>query len=68
MNLVAPKKQEVSVDALMARMRTLSQKQDECSENELNQRFKSVEMQVCIVINLNTRASSNVAHKIDILQ
>lgn len=41
------KRQEVSVDALMARMRTLSQKQDECSESELNQRFKSVEMQVC---------------------
>lgn len=40
-------RQEVSVDALMARMRTLSQKQDECSEMELNQRFKSVEMQVC---------------------
>lgn len=32
----------------MARMRTLSQKQDECSESELNQRFKSVEIQVCI--------------------
>lgn len=39
-------RQEVSVDALMARMRTLSQKQNECSETELNQRFKSVEMQV----------------------
>lgn len=40
--------QEVSVDALMQRMRTLSQKQDECSESELNQRFKTVELQVCI--------------------
>lgn len=38
--------QEVSVDALMQRMRTLSQKQDECSESELNHRFKTVEMQV----------------------
>lgn len=41
-------RQEVSVDALMARMRTLSQKQNECSEMELNQRFKSVEMQVML--------------------
>lgn len=39
-------RQEVSVDALMARMRTLSQKQNECSESELNQRFEFVEMQV----------------------
>lgn len=41
-------KQEVSVDALMQRMRTLSQKQNECSETELNDRFKTVEMQVSI--------------------
>lgn len=41
---------EVSVDALMQRMRSLSQKQDECSETELNDRFKTVEMQV----NLNS--------------
>lgn len=39
-------KQEVSVDALMQRMRTLSQKHDECSETELNNRFKIVEQQV----------------------
>lgn len=39
-------KQEVSVDALMQRMRNLSQKQNECSETELNDRFKTVEMQV----------------------
>lgn len=38
-------KPEVSVDALMQRMRTLSQKQSECSETELNNRFKTVEMQ-----------------------
>lgn len=42
---VADTKQEVSVDALMARMRTLSEKQGECTETELNQRFKTVEMQ-----------------------
>lgn len=35
----------MSVDALMQRMRTLSQKQSECSETELNDRFKTVEMQ-----------------------
>lgn len=29
----------------MARMRTLSERQNECSETELSQRFKSVEMQ-----------------------
>lgn len=39
-------RQEVSVDALMQRMRSLSQKQSECSETELNDRFKTVEMQV----------------------
>lgn len=39
-------KQEVSVDALMQRMRNLSQKRNECSETELNDRFKTVEMQV----------------------
>lgn len=37
--------QPSTVDALMARMRTLSERQDECTEIELNQRFKSVEMQ-----------------------
>lgn len=30
----------------MQRMRTLSQKRNECSETELNDRFKTVEMQV----------------------
>lgn len=38
-------KQEVSVDALMARMKTLSENQDECSETELSNRFKHVEQQ-----------------------
>ncbi|KAM7342455.1 sestrin isoform 1-T2 [Cochliomyia hominivorax] len=35
----------VTVEALMERMKVLSQKQDECSEAELSNRFKSVEMQ-----------------------
>lgn len=39
-------KQEVSVESPMQRMRTLSQKHDECSETELNNRFKIVEQQV----------------------
>lgn len=38
-------RQEVSVESLMQRMQNLSQKQDECSETELNYRFKTVEMQ-----------------------
>lgn len=42
---IGKSKQEVSVEALMQTMRTLSQKQDECSEIELNNRFKTVEMQ-----------------------
>lgn len=42
-------KQEVSVDALMQRMKTLSEKQDECSEIELSNRFKNVEKQVMIL-------------------
>lgn len=42
---VGPIKQEVSVDALMARMKTLSENQDECSETELSNRFKNVEQQ-----------------------
>ncbi|ALC41813.1 Sesn [Drosophila busckii] len=35
----------VSVEALMERMKVLSQNQDECSEAELSNRFKSVELQ-----------------------
>lgn len=42
---IGQSKQEVSVEALMQTMRTLSQKQNECSEIELNNRFKTVEMQ-----------------------
>lgn len=38
-------KQQVSVDALMERMKVLSEKQDECSEAELSSRFKNVELQ-----------------------
>lgn len=40
-----PGPQGVSVEALMERMKVLSQKQAECSEAELSNRFKSVEMQ-----------------------
>lgn len=38
-------KQAVSVDAIMERMKVLSERQDECSEAELSNRFKNVEMQ-----------------------
>ncbi|XP_067631471.1 sestrin homolog isoform X2 [Eurosta solidaginis] len=37
--------QNVPVEALVERMKVLTQKQDECSEAELSNRFKSVEMQ-----------------------
>lgn len=43
---IGQSKQEVSVDALMQRMRFLSQKRNEIDETELNDRFKTVEMQV----------------------
>uniref|UniRef100_A0A182PDP8 eIF-4F 25 kDa subunit n=1 Tax=Anopheles epiroticus TaxID=199890 RepID=A0A182PDP8_9DIPT len=36
---------EVTVDALMQRMKRLSEKNDECSETELSNRFKHVEQQ-----------------------
>ncbi|ETN59646.1 P53 regulated pa26 nuclear protein sestrin [Anopheles darlingi] len=36
---------EVTVDALMQRMKRLSEKNDECSETELSNRFKHVELQ-----------------------
>ncbi|XP_055837060.1 sestrin homolog isoform X2 [Episyrphus balteatus] len=38
-------KSGVSVEALMERMKVLSEKPDECSEAELSNRFKSVELQ-----------------------
>lgn len=46
----------MSVDALMARMKTLSEKQAECSETELSNRFKNVEKQVSPFFN-KTNAS-----------
>ena len=39
------KKQGVTVDALMLRMKVLSEKNDEMSETELSNRFKNVELQ-----------------------
>lgn len=40
-----PQQNGISVEALMERMKVLSQNQDECSEAELSNRFKSVELQ-----------------------
>ncbi|XP_060660850.1 sestrin homolog isoform X1 [Drosophila nasuta] len=40
-----PQQHGISVEALMERMKVLSQNQDECSEAELSNRFKSVELQ-----------------------
>ncbi|XP_068143848.1 sestrin homolog [Drosophila tropicalis] len=40
-----PQQHGICVEALMERMKVLSQKQDECSEAELSNRFKNVEMQ-----------------------
>lgn len=37
---------DLGVDALMARMKNLSEKSPECNETELSNRFKSVEQQV----------------------
>ncbi|KAM8713041.1 hypothetical protein ACLKA7_013369 [Drosophila subpalustris] len=40
-----PQQYGISVETLMERMKVLSQNQDECSEAELSNRFKSVELQ-----------------------
>ncbi|KAH8290685.1 hypothetical protein KR054_005020, partial [Drosophila jambulina] len=40
-----PQQHGISVEALMERMKVLSQKQDECSEAELSSRFQKVEQQ-----------------------
>lgn len=53
-------KQEVSVESLMQRMRTLSQKHDECSETELNYRFKIVEQQVIKRLTTTTTKTKNL--------
>lgn len=57
---LGPTKQEVSVDALMQRMRNLSQNQNECSETELNDRFKTVEMQVRLKLCLQLTSLSSI--------
>lgn len=45
LNHVGMDGQFAKVDALMEKMKVLSQKTDECSETELSNRFKNVEMQ-----------------------
>lgn len=44
-SILGQNKQEVTVDALMERMQNLSKTQMECSETELNDRFRTVEQQ-----------------------
>jgi len=43
--------EDVSVDDLMARMKVLSEKPNECNEVELSNRFKNVEQQVSVLLN-----------------
>ncbi|XP_036330618.1 sestrin homolog [Rhagoletis pomonella] len=50
----------VPVEALVERMKVLSQKQDECSEAELSNRFKSVEMQTAELPAAATEATVEV--------
>ncbi|KAI8128605.1 Sestrin like protein [Lucilia cuprina] len=50
----------VTVEALMERMKVLSQKQDECSEAELSNRFKNVEMQTAELPAASTVAPAEI--------
>lgn len=50
---------DLGVDALMARMKNLSEKSPECNEAELSNRFKSVEQQVNLT-SLNTLRDSRL--------
>lgn len=59
----------VTVEALMERMKVLSQKPNECSEAELSNRFKNVEMQTAelstVVSEATTEVPPIISHYID---
>ncbi|SPP72970.1 sestrin homolog isoform X1 [Drosophila guanche] len=65
-----PQQHGISVEALMERMKVLSQNQDECSEAELSSRFKNVEMQTAELAPAVTPEAAvalppNISHYVD---
>ncbi|XP_030376559.1 sestrin homolog isoform X2 [Scaptodrosophila lebanonensis] len=57
-----PQQHGISVETLMERMKVLSQKQDECSEAELSNRFKNVEMQTAELAAVTPETTVAVPH------
>ncbi|XP_022225507.2 sestrin homolog [Drosophila obscura] len=64
-----PQQHGISVEALMERMKVLSQNQDECSEAELSSRFKNVEMQTAELAAVTPEPAvalpPNISHYVD---
>ncbi|XP_033153217.1 sestrin homolog [Drosophila mauritiana] len=64
-----PQQHGISVEALMERMKVLSQKQDECSEAELSSRFQKVEQQTAELAAVTPEAAvgvpTNLSHYVD---
>ncbi|EDV36681.1 uncharacterized protein Dana_GF13078, isoform A [Drosophila ananassae] len=64
-----PQQHGISVEALMERMKVLSQKQDECSEAELSSRFQKVEQQTAELAAVTPEAAvtlpPNLSHYVD---
>ncbi|KAH8272814.1 hypothetical protein KR018_000557, partial [Drosophila ironensis] len=64
-----PQQHGISVEALMERMKVLSQKQDECSEAELSSRFQKVEQQTAELAAATPEAAvalpPNLSHYVD---
>ncbi|XP_070851345.1 sestrin homolog [Drosophila suzukii] len=64
-----PQQHGISVEALMERMKVLSQKQDECSEAELSSRFQKVEQQTAelaaVIPEATVAVPTNLSHYVD---
>ncbi|KAH8401857.1 hypothetical protein KR009_008267 [Drosophila setifemur] len=64
-----PQQHGISVEALMERMKVLSQNQDECSEAELCSRFQKVEQQTAELAAVTPEAAiavaTNLSHYVD---
>ncbi|XP_016953391.1 sestrin homolog isoform X2 [Drosophila biarmipes] len=64
-----PQQHGISVEALMERMKVLSQKQDECSEAELSSRFQKVEQQTAelaaVIPEATVAVPTNLTHYVD---
>lgn len=66
--IVSNQKPSIGVEKLMAKMKVLSEKQVECSEVELNTRFKSVELQTAELSttpqDISIEVPQNISHYI----